>query len=163
MSDLSSSFQEWFETSDYWLHNSIEAGKRTWIPLTISMFSGILACVALSDPDSGGLTGACIYVFITGLSLPFVTHRWELLVRSPKGSGLWLQIEGFRRFLQTSEQRHVEEASKRGVLRQYTAWAVALGEIEHWKKAIYASSATDSGSQHPKSIYGSVPQCLQHL
>ena len=85
-------------------------------------------------------------MFITGLSLPFITHRWELLVRSPKGSALWLQIEGFRRFLQTSEQRHVEEASKRGVLRQYTAWAVALGEIGHWKRAILnASSATDSG------------------
>ena len=144
--DLSSSFQEWFETSDYWLHNSIEAGKRRWIPITISIVFGLLACVALSGPSAGGPTAACIYVLITGVSLPFITHRWELLVRSPKGSGLWLQIEGFRRFLQNSEQRHVEEASKNGVLRQYTAWAVALGEIEHWKKAILnASSATDSG------------------
>ena len=48
--DLSSSFQEWFETSDYWLHNSIEAGKRRWIPITISIVFGLLACVALSDP-----------------------------------------------------------------------------------------------------------------
>ena len=36
---------------------------------------------------------------------------------------------------------HAEEAAKRGVLREYTAWAVAVGEIDRWARAVSASSA----------------------
>jgi hypothetical protein len=32
------------------------------------------------------------------------------------GSGLWLRVESFRRFLAGSEAHHAEEAAKRGVL-----------------------------------------------
>ena len=151
--NLQISFQEWFENSDYWVHNSVSAGKRKWVAITVAIIFGFFAYAALEEPDAGGRIGACIYMFLTGLCLPFITHRWELLVRSPKGSGLWLQIEGFRRFLHTSEQRHVEEASKRGVLRQYTAWAVALGEIEHWKKAILNASSASDSSVSTSEIY----------
>ena len=66
---------------------------------------------------------------------------WELRVRTPFGSGLWLRVESFRRFLHHSETFHAEEAAKRGVLREYTAWAVALDEIDRWERAV-AGSAT---------------------
>ena len=57
------------------------------------------------------------------------------------GSGLWLRVESFRRFLHESETFHAEEAAKRGVLREYTAWAVALGEIDRWERAVAGSTA----------------------
>ncbi len=66
---------------------------------------------------------------------------WELRVRTPQGSGLWLRVESFRRFLHGSETFHAEEAAKRGVLREYTAWAVALGEIDRWERAVAGSTA----------------------
>ena len=58
----------------------------------------------------------------------------------PAGSGLWLRVESFRRFLAESEAYHAEEAAKRGVLREYTAWAVAVGEIDRWSRAVPSSS-----------------------
>ena len=58
----------------------------------------------------------------------------------PPGSGLWLRVESFRRFLHESEAYHAEEAAKRGVLREYTAWAVAVGELDRWKHAVQAST-----------------------
>jgi hypothetical protein len=70
-----------------------------------------------------------------------LVRGWELRVRTPRGSGLWLRVESFRRFLHESEGFHAEQAAARGVLREYTAWAVALGEIDHWQRAVAASSA----------------------
>ena len=149
---LNESLQAWFDNSDYWFHNNVSMGKRKWIPTVIALFFGAIACASLSGTEVGpGMS--CFCVFIVGISLPFITHRWELLVRSPKGSGLWLQIEGFRRFLQTSEQRHVEEASKKGVLREYTAWAVALGEIEHWKNTMLNAANVQGTSISSGDIY----------
>lgn len=62
-------------------------------------------------------------------------------MRTPKGSGTWLRVESFRRFLAQSEGYHAEEAAKRGVLREYTAWAVAVGEIDRWERAVGAAGA----------------------
>jgi hypothetical protein len=67
-------------------------------------------------------------------------RAWELRVRTPAGSGLWLRTESFRRFLAASEAHHAEEAAKRGYLREYTAWAVAVGELGRWSRAVAASS-----------------------
>ena len=67
------------------------------------------------------------------------------MVRSPQGSGLWVRVESFRRFLHDSEGPQAEEAAKRGVLRQYTAWAIALDEVHHWSKAVEAAGAQIQG------------------
>jgi hypothetical protein len=58
--------------------------------------------------------------------------------RTAAGSAAYLRTESFRRFVAASEARHVEEAWKRGVLREYTAWAVALGEADAWRRAAEA-------------------------
>jgi Predicted membrane protein (DUF2207) len=68
-------------------------------------------------------------------------RAWELRVRTPAGSGLWLRVESFRRFLAASEAHHADEAAKRGFLREYTAWAVAVGEVDRWSRAVAASAA----------------------
>src|SRR4029453_9709289 len=75
-----------------------------------------------------------------GAGLAAVLGAWELPVRTPAGSGLFLRVESFRPFLAESEAYHGEEAAKRGVLREYTAWAVALDEIDRWSRAVAASS-----------------------
>ncbi len=78
---------------------------------------------------------------VAGLGLAAVTAAFELMVRTPPGSGLWIRVESFRRFLHDSEGPQAEEAAKRGVLRQYTAWAIALDEVHHWSKAVEAAGA----------------------
>jgi hypothetical protein len=51
-----------------------------------------------------------------------------------------LRIGDPRRFLAGSEAHHAEEAAKRGHLREYTAWAVAVGELDRWSRAVAGSS-----------------------
>jgi hypothetical protein len=77
---------------------------------------------------------------LAGSGLAAAIGGWELRVRTAAGSALWLRVESFRRFLAQSEGYHADEAAKRGVLREYTAWAVAVGEIGRWTQAVSAST-----------------------
>jgi hypothetical protein len=77
---------------------------------------------------------------LAGAGLAAAVGGWELRVRTAAGSALWLRVESFRRFLAQSEGYHADEAAKRGLLREYTAWAVAVGEIGRWTQAVSAST-----------------------
>ncbi len=78
-----------------------------------------------------------------------VAYGSMLPSRTATGSALALRTESFRRFLASSEGRHVDWAWEHGVLREYSAWAVALGAAEAWSRAIGVE-------QHPRSQRGDV-------
>lgn len=80
-----------------------------------------------------------VSLLIPTLAARSAYHRL-LPVRSAKGSAVALRAESFRRFLQASEGSHVEWAWKHGLLRDYSAWAVALGAAEAWGRAVAASA-----------------------
>ena len=63
-----------------------------------------------------------------------------LPVRSVQGSALAIRVESFRRFLLASEGKHVDWAWQQGILREYTAWAVALGAADAWGDALADST-----------------------
>ena len=75
-----------------------------------------------------------------GLLFPAVVayfvYRVMLPARSAQGSALALRAESFRRFLHASEAQHVEWAWSQGLFREYSAWAVALGEADAWSDAL---------------------------
>jgi uncharacterized membrane protein len=77
---------------------------------------------------------------LLGLVFPavvaYLVYRVMLPARSAQGSALTLRAESFRRFLHASEARHVEWAWSQGLLREYSAWAVALGEADAWSDAL---------------------------
>jgi uncharacterized membrane protein YgcG len=79
-----------------------------------------------------------------GIIVPAVTaavmYHTLLPARSAAGSALALRTESFRRFLAASEGRHVEWAWTHGLLREYSAWAVALGAADTWQRAMEATS-----------------------
>ena len=83
----------------------------------------------------GALAGAAVF----GAAWALMIRSWELRVRTPHGSGVWILLESFRRFIHHSDAQHVEAAAARGQLREYTAWAVALGEAERWADAVRAT------------------------
>jgi uncharacterized membrane protein len=56
---------------------------------------------------------------------------------------LALRSESFRRFLHASEARHVEWAWTHGLLREYSGWAVALGEADAWSEALARSNVPE--------------------
>lgn len=79
-----------------------------------------------------------------GLVVPafvaFLVYQRLLPSRSATGSALALRTESFRRFLAASEGRHVEWAWERNLLREYSAWAVALGAADAWRRAVESSN-----------------------
>jgi len=70
----------------------------------------------------------------------YLVYATLLPVRSAPGSSAALLTESFRRFLDASEGSHVEWAWQHGLLREYSAWAVALGAAEAWGRALRHSN-----------------------
>ena len=75
------------------------------------------------------------------------------------GSALALRAESFRRFLAASEGQHVDWAWKQGLLREYSAWAVALGAADAWGRALANSNipAPEMNMASPLWIYSMAP------
>jgi hypothetical protein len=96
---------------------------------------------------------------VVGIGVPSIVaallYARMLAARSATGSALALRTESFRRFLDASEGRHVEWAWKNGLLREYSAWAVALGEAKAWGKALAASNVPEPslGPTNPLLVY----------
>ena len=82
-----------------------------------------------------------------------------LSVRTATGSALALRAESFRRFLVASEGQHVDWAWKQGLLREYSAWAVALGAADAWGRALEHSNvpAPEMNIASPLWLYSMGP------
>ena len=94
-------------------------------------------CVARSLPwQSARLDFAALVSFIAA----HFVYSVLLPARSATGSALALRAESFRRFLAASEGKHVDWAWKQGLLREYSAWAVALGAADAWGRALATSN-----------------------
>ncbi len=116
-------------------------------PSSATSAGGALAVVMLAVlafvffTDLRHAAAACIVgSFIVALAVAVVAYRPLLPRRSASGSAAALQSESFRRFLKASEGKHVDWAWKHGLLREYSAWAVALGAADAWGRAVAASA-----------------------
>ena len=87
-----------------------------------------------------GTVAALIFAVLVAFVFAHFLYRVLLPARSATGSALALRAESFRRFLAASEGKHVDWAWKQGLLREYSAWAVALGAADAWGRALAASN-----------------------
>lgn len=133
-------FTQWHKASGF---EDVAAARRVTAARAAGagalVLGGVLlffSIVALTGFPLGRLVGVGVAGILLGFGVACLVRGWELRVRTPAGSALWLRVESFRRFLANSESHHVEEAAKRGVLRDYTAWAVSLDEVKHWSKMV---------------------------
>ncbi len=130
--------------SGWWRHLPPGSGfspKRSGSPfglIVIGVFVffwfGSAATAAIGLLGSWPLAAAVALVFPAVVA--YFVYRAMLPARSAPGSALALRTESFRRFLHASEGQHVEWAWSKGLLREYSAWAVALGEADAWSKAL---------------------------
>ena len=143
---LGTELERWHDTGGMW----DERGRRR---RNLAIGLGILGLVvggavmalgaAMANRNGDGwLPVVGVGAAIAGTGIASLIRSWELRIRTPDGSGAWIRIESFRRFLHESEADHVERAAEMGLLRQYTAWAVALGEVDRWEKAVDAAVRT---------------------
>jgi hypothetical protein len=142
--ELSHRLSDWRRTSGLW--DAAADGRRLVtrvLGVLAALAGGVLAAAGgafAGRLGAGWLALAAVGGILAGAGLAAALGAWELHVRTAAGSALWLRVESFRRFLAESEGYHADEAAKRGVLREYTAWAVAVGEIDRWSRAVNASS-----------------------
>jgi len=143
-------------------------------PLLIGGGVLVAAAAAAGSLQRGGwLAVVALGAVGFGLALALAVKARVLSSRTAAGSRAWLQTESFRRFLAGSEAEHAKQAAERGVLRQYVAWAVAVGAVQQWSRAMAAASiapdpvatswimmtpllgsATSASSQAPQSSGG---------
>lgn len=109
----------------------------------------VVAPIAIGVGAAGGLGFVKAWPVAIGLALAvpaivaLCAYATMLPARSAHGSALALRAESFRRFLEASEGRHVEWAWKQGLLREYSAWAVALGAAAAWSRALNAANVPE--------------------
>ncbi|HEY4331667.1 MAG TPA: hypothetical protein VGM78_03820, partial [Ilumatobacteraceae bacterium] len=103
----------------------------------------LMAAIVITELSGGSFFNVMRFVPVAlafGFLAPTLTavamYFGLLPSRSATGSAQTLLTESFRRFLQASEGQHVEWAWKQGLLREYSAWAVALGAADAWGKAL---------------------------
>lgn len=124
-------------TSSWWM-------IVVWVVIGVVAFSGVFGPVLLVIAEGmNAWLPALAFSALLIAGIASLAYRTMLASRTATGSALTLRTESFRRFLEASEGRHVEWAWEQGVLREYSAWAVALGAADAWSSAIRASDVPD--------------------
>ncbi|HVE20201.1 MAG TPA: hypothetical protein VNB52_13995 [Ilumatobacteraceae bacterium] len=102
---------------------------------------------------------ALIFAALVSFIAAHFVYSVLLPARSATGSALALRAESFRRFLEASEGKHVDWAWKQGLLREYSAWAVALGAADAWGRALATSNvpAPEMSLASPMWLYSMGP------
>ncbi|MDY7101950.1 MAG: DUF2207 domain-containing protein [Actinomycetota bacterium] len=152
---VTQSLRTWQRHSGLWAH---EDGRRMGclvaalgVPLIgATLLAWLIAAVGSATFGVFIIAGA----LLTGLLLGWLgatALTWsELRVRTPEGSAAWIQLQGFKHFIEESEGEHARWAAEQGLLRQYSAWAMAFGELDRWRLAIERS---DIPSAHSDIVY----------
>ncbi|NNE74348.1 MAG: DUF2207 domain-containing protein [Acidimicrobiales bacterium] len=131
---------DWQEGSNYWDPGGDQRRMKVRVFGILGALVGLavagFSAVMVNRAGGAYVVPLVIGAVLLGVSLAALLTSWELRVRTPHGSGLWLRVESFRRFVADSDARHVQQAAEMGLLLQYTAWAVALGEVDHWSEVV---------------------------
>lgn len=102
-----------------------------------------LVVLVMSVPTESLLWAAGVAIVVPAV-VALAVYAALLPARSAPGSALALRTESFRRFLAASEGQHVEWAWERGLIREYSGWAVALGAADAWSAAVERSAVVPS-------------------
>ncbi|MEM9135465.1 MAG: DUF2207 domain-containing protein [Actinomycetota bacterium] len=153
---LGEHLEEWHQASGFW---DPDGDRRKTIArvvgalfLIIGIGTALAGAVVANRTGITALALVIVGAVAAGGGLGLLIRSWELRVRTARGSGLWILIESFRTFIDQSDSRHVEAAAQQGRLLEYTAWAAALGEVDHWASRI-SEANLPSGTIHPGHLY----------
>ncbi len=126
------------------------------VVLMFVVFGGGSLLTALLGGYGGMLLALGFALLVPAITAHFV-YRALRSARSATGSALALRTESFRRFLAASEGKHVDWAWKQGLLREYSAWAVALGAADAWSRALANSNVP------PPEMYMTSPMLVYSM
>lgn len=135
---------EWVRQSGWWRSKPpVRNAARGGGCLAALALVGLLIAFGIAAWFLAGLlgpVGGIVGLVLVAIAVPGLTARVAyapfLASRTASGSAYALQVASFRRFLVESEGQYVEWAWKNGLLRQYSAWAVALDAADAWQQAM---------------------------
>ena len=135
------------------------ATKYIGFVIVLFFFFGAGSLVSALLGTFRGLIPALIFAVVIPFFFAHFLYAALLPARSATGAALALRAESFRRFLVASEGKHVDWAWKQGLLREYSAWAVALGAADAWGRALSNSNvpAPELNLASPMWIYSMGP------
>ena len=137
------------------------SGLSSWLILIIvgMFFFGAGSVVVALLGAFRNKVAALVFAIVVPAIIAHFVYKVLLSARSATGSALTLRAESFRRFLAASEGQHVDWAWKQGVLREYSAWAVALGAADAWGQALASSNvpAPEMNLTTPLLLYSMGP------
>ncbi|MCH9836925.1 DUF2207 domain-containing protein [bacterium] len=135
------------DDSGWWSRPLGLAGSVSAAAIVLAVIGGFVAfglfsagLLALVTSSWGGPAAVAALTVLVIAILAGLMYQSMLASRTATGSALTLRTESFRRFLEASEGRHVDWAWEQGLIREYSAWAVALGEAAAWSDAIKSSN-----------------------
>ncbi|MCB9882776.1 MAG: DUF2207 domain-containing protein [Planctomycetes bacterium] len=144
---LRSELERWHLDSEYWDPDGDRRRQRVRVFGFLGCAAGlVLLAASAANTYRAAMPWtplALLGAMVALAALSCLIRSWELRVRTPEGSGKWILVESFRRFIEKSDARHVENAARVGRLLEYTAWAVALHEVDHWSRAIDDAQLAD--------------------
>jgi uncharacterized membrane protein YgcG len=162
--DVRDEQEEKIAGSGWWKRHTPQASNRLNVPWPLFVVAAVWGLVVFGSVGAASFgwistpPGAIAFGIVVPALAAFAVYRTLLPVRSATGSAFALRAESFRRFLKASEGRHVEWAWKNGLLREYSAWAVALGAADAWERALEASSVSPAElSTGPLLVYSMGP------
>ena len=138
--------QDFIRDSGWWSSTTGRASSIASGVLGALIVIGLLFAVNIVNfaTDGLGILTSPWLAIVLGVALPFfvglLAYSAMVPSRTATGSALALRTESFRRFLAASEGKHVQWAWDNGLLREYSAWAVALDAADAWERAIRASN-----------------------
>jgi uncharacterized membrane protein len=145
---LDDQMEAWRRASQLWDPAGDRRARRALLLGVVAALLGLVAVFfggfVANARDSVWQALVVVGAISAGAGLALMVRGWELRVRTPTGTALWMRVESFRRFLAGCGPHQADEAAKVGQLGQYTAWAVALGVIDCWSTAITASTVARS-------------------
>ncbi|MET0662658.1 MAG: hypothetical protein ABWZ42_05965 [Ilumatobacteraceae bacterium] len=144
--------QDFIRDSGWWSSTTGRASGIVGGFLGALIVIGVLFAVNIINfaGQGVGLLTSPWLAIVLGIALPFFVGLLAYSAMAPSrtatGSALALRTESFRRFLASSEGKHVQWAWDNGLLREYSAWAVALDAADAWERAIRASDIPEPQS-----------------
>lgn len=147
--------RSWSSSSGAFRHGapSSAGGRELVIGLGVGLGVGLplLFAIGFLVGLQTAVAAVAVTVFVVGV-LSFALYSRLVPSLSAGGSAIWLRTESFRRFLHESEAQHVEWAWQNGLLREYSAWAVALGEAGAWGRALEVAGVPPVEVDHIHSV-----------
>ena len=133
-----------------WFKRNPKSARGSWAALAIVLiFAGVAATFVFAALWGAGLVGVAIAV--VGLVMLVLTNK--AAARTPEGSRVLAQTEGFKLYLETADAAQLKFEEGQDIFSKYLPYAIAFGVAERWSD-LFARLAREGHDVPAPNWYG---------